>query len=303
MKRISRYAFGAVLVAILGAAAAVALASPNEPKPLAHQLGRNKLFDRFDLNRDGKVTQEEINKVLSQRFAAASGGSSTISELQFANMRLDDVRKGSEKLFRKIDWNNDGKIGREEFLNAEHIRFNRMDKRATGEVSCAPRAHAAKADEADGAGASPPRGHSGIRHARGMGFCAMYDANKDGKVTRAEFDTAAIAQFNKYAKNGGITRDGFYQMGAAKIQDMQIRRFARLDTNHDGKLTLAEFKATEQNMFARLDANHDGFITKDEAMAAMHRRFGGRMHGDQGGWHHGDWKNGKGGKPGDQSPG
>lgn len=294
MKRISKYAVGAVLVAILGGAAAVAFASPNIPHPLAHELGRGKLFQQFDLNHDGKVTQDEVNKVLSERFAVASGGSSAISELQFANMRLDDVRKGSDKMFQKIDWNNDGKISREEFLNAEHTRFNRMDRRATGEVSCAPHAHAAKANEAKDAGVSPPHRHFGFRHARGMGFCSQFDANKDGKVTRAEFDTASLAQFEKFAKSGGIGRDGFYQMAAEKVKDLQTRRFARLDTNHDGKLTLAEFEAPQKKMFARLDKNNDGAITKDEMMAAMHHRFGGR-HG------HGDWNKDKDGKPGDQS--
>lgn len=291
MKRISKYAVGAVLVAILGGAAAVAFASPNTPRPLAHELGRGKLFQQFDLNHDGKVTQDEINKVLSERFAAASGGSSAISELQFANMRLDDVHKGSDKMFQKIDWNNDGKISREEFLSAEHTRFNRMDRRATGEVSCAPHAHAAKANEKKDAGVSPPHRHSGFRHARGMGFCSQFDANKDGKVTRAEFDTASMAQFDKFAKAGSISRDGFYQMAAEKVKDLQTRRFTHLDANHDGKLTLDEFEAPQKKMFARMDKNNDGAITKDEIMASRHHRFGG--HG------HGDWN--KDGKPGDQS--
>lgn len=291
MKRISKYAVGAVLVAILGGAAAAAFASPNTPRPLAHELGRGKVFQQYDLNHDGKVTQAEINKVLGERFAAASGGSSALSQLQFANMRLDDVRKGSDKMFQKIDWNNDGKISREEFLNAEHTRFNRMDRRATGEVSCAPHAHAAKANETKDAGASPPHRHFGFRHARGMGFCAQFDANKDGKVTRAEFDTAAIAQFDKFAKAGSISRDGFYQMAAEKVKDLQTRRFTHLDANHDGKLTLDEFEAPQKKMFARMDKNKDGAITKDEIMASRHHRFGG--HG------HGDWN--KDGKPGDQS--
>ncbi|HEY4124511.1 MAG TPA: EF-hand domain-containing protein, partial [Rhizomicrobium sp.] len=161
MKKYSKYAMGAVLAAILGGAAAVAFASPNTPHPLAHELGRGKLFQQFDLNHDGKVTQEEINKVLGDRFAAASGGSTTLTQLQFANMRLDNVRKGSDKMFQKLDWSNDGKLSREEFLNAEHVRFNRMDRHASGEVSCVPHAHATKSgdqksgDEKD-AGVSPP---------------------------------------------------------------------------------------------------------------------------------------------------
>jgi Ca2+-binding EF-hand superfamily protein len=44
------------------------------------------------------------------------------------------------------------------------------------------------------------------------------------------------------------------------------------DTDHDGKVTLAEFKASnaqrQDRMFARMDANKDGKITQVEADAA-----------------------------------
>jgi Ca2+-binding EF-hand superfamily protein len=50
----------------------------------------------------------------------------------------------------------------------------------------------------------------------------------------------------------------------------------KLDTNHDGKISLDEWKASPrsrkdparaQEMFNKLDANHDGFITLDELKA------------------------------------
>lgn len=281
----SRLMVGAALAAILGSAAVTAFAAPNTPKPLSHHLSRAKLFDQYDLNKDGKITQAEINKVLEERFAAATGGASTMSKLQFANLRLDAVRKLSDRGFSKVDWNGDGKISQEEFLNAERARFNRMDRQASGEVSCAPRGK-----QADKDGDSAKRGHFGHRYGPGASFCATFDTNKDGKVTRAEFDAAVIAMFNKNASNGGLTRDTFYKMAAAKVEDKQDRRFARLDTNHDGKLTAAEFGAPQQKLFSKLDVNKDGVITRDEIAAARHR-FMDRMHG---------WKDGK---PGEQSPG
>ncbi len=156
MQKSTKYALGLGLAALLGGAAIAAFGAPDTPhQPLAHELGPSKLFEQFDLNHDGKITQDEINKVLSARFAAASGGGSTLSQLQFANMRLDEVRKHSDLMFKRLDWNNNGKLSREEFLTAEHARFNRMDRRASGEVSCASYAHAAKADDAKDAGESP----------------------------------------------------------------------------------------------------------------------------------------------------
>ncbi len=50
----------------------------------------------------------------------------------------------------------------------------------------------------------------------------------------------------------------------------------RLDTNHDGKISLEEWKAAPRNqkdparaeeMFKKIDTNHDGFITLDELKA------------------------------------
>jgi len=47
--------------------------------------------------------------------------------------------------------------------------------------------------------------------------------------------------------------------------------FKRLDADHDGKLSLTEFAATDQKMFARMDKNKDGTVTRDELTA---RHFG-----------------------------
>jgi hypothetical protein len=42
---------------------------------------------------------------------------------------------------------------------------------------------------------------------------------------------------------------------------------ARLDTDHDGKLTLAELSASMLARFDRADANHDGIVTPEERTA------------------------------------
>lgn len=61
---------------------------------------------------------------------------------------------------------------------------------------------------------------------------------------------------------------------------------ARADTNGDGKVTLAEFKAARVGMMLRSDANHDGKVSKAEleaGMAAMRGAGGGAPKGPGGG--------------------
>jgi Ca2+-binding EF-hand superfamily protein len=47
---------------------------------------------------------------------------------------------------------------------------------------------------------------------------------------------------------------------------------ARLDSNHDGKVSADEFRAPELAKFNRIDANHDGVVSPDEIKAAASRK-------------------------------
>ncbi|WP_051280027.1 EF-hand domain-containing protein [Novosphingobium acidiphilum] len=68
------------------------------------------------------------------------------------------------------------------------------------------------------------------------------------------------------------------------------RGFDAIDTNHDGFITLDEWKAAgrREDRFAMIDADHDGRITRDEMRAAMARMRAMREHnggGEPGGEH------------------
>jgi Ca2+-binding EF-hand superfamily protein len=57
-----------------------------------------------------------------------------------------------------------------------------------------------------------------------------------------------------------------------RFRDSNARTFKRLDKDGDGKLTLAEFAASELKLFARLDKNKDGVIAADEMRPRFHAR-------------------------------
>jgi len=80
------------------------------------------------------------------------------------------------------------------------------------------------------------------------------DLNDDGAVTQDEVDQFAKAMD---AQTGGDTN----------ITARIARRMADADADHDGKITLAEAKASADRRFDAADANHDGTVTPEEREA------------------------------------
>ena len=104
---------------------------------------------------------------------------------------------------------------------------------------------------------------------RGGGMMARADTNGDGTISRAEFMAQADARFARMDKNG----DG--QIASDEMGRMAGRGsgggMMAADTDHDGKISHAEFTAQAAAHFAKLDANGDGQISGDEMKAVMER--------------------------------
>ena len=122
--------------------------------------------------------------------------------------------------------------------------------------------------------------------AAGMAPWTAADANKDGNIDRAEFDTERTAHFKAIDANG----DGFISAeemktfrdahrhgkdGDGSHGDMSAKFLKRLDTSGDGKVTAAEWQADSLQKFVKVDANGDGAVTADE-LQKMHKRPDGK---------------------------
>ncbi|HEX4303389.1 MAG TPA: EF-hand domain-containing protein [Rhizomicrobium sp.] len=278
--------------------------------PMQGLLHRGKLSDRmlaeFDANKDGKVTRAEFNNVLGTRFAAATHKQPGMTEDQFIAIHQDEFKQHVAEMFRRIDWNGDGKLSLDEFAAPQRAHFQMMDRDGTGSVSCGSTVHAdyrsgGSDDGADrgrrrgdwhGGGHGPggfARGGYEHRSSGGSGFgrarfCGDADITRDGTVTRPEFDNVMAKHFQ--AASGGaayLTLASFTADMAVHYHDMNDKMFQRLDKDGDGKLSIAEFAASPLKMFARLDHDHDGVITADEMKPHFHSRS------------HGDWDHGRGG--------
>ena len=96
----------------------------------------SKLFERLDANRDGKITNEEMVVLTSQRFTRIdvdNDGNITAVELQ-AKMKTN-AEKRSKRVMKRADSNGDGMITREEFLAQAEKRFARVDTDKNGAIS------------------------------------------------------------------------------------------------------------------------------------------------------------------------
>lgn len=122
------------------------------------------------------------------------------------------------------------------------------------------------------------------------------DADKDGKLTKQEFEQGQKAMFARLDKNGDgklssdesprwFNRNAANRgAGAQTLEEVLARaekRFSAMDTNSDGTVLKSEIDAAAAERQAyrvrremhRFDADRDGKITQDEYMMPAKRRF------------------------------
>jgi Ca2+-binding EF-hand superfamily protein len=110
---------------------------------------------------------------------------------------------------------------------------------------------------------------------------ARLDANHDGVVTRDEFMNAGPGDTRVERRRVFVMRDGDGPGRdgpgpGPRPGAMRGHMIERMDSNHDGRVSLGEAEARALEAFDRADANHDGVVTPEERQAAhgaMRERF------------------------------
>ena len=226
--------FVAVLAALGAGSALAATQAGDAQKPARASLDKNndgaidkaeaaarpRLGDRFaelDKNGDGTLSADERPQHKGMRGHGRHGG----------------PRHGAD--FGKLDTDGDGRISKAEAAAQPRFaeRFDTMDANKDGVIDRTDRELRGKQ--------------------RREAWFAKADADKDGKLTRAEIDQADVAR-----------RAEFQQ----RLQARMDERFAASDANKDGRLSRDEVKDSRlAGRFDALDTNKDGVLSKDELAA------------------------------------
>lgn len=169
-------------------------------------------------------------------------------------MTRDEVLKHVTDMFAKLDTNKDGFITRQE-VDALHQKME-------GAMAMAGDWQKRLAD------------HGIMMGDRGAMFDRL-DTNHDGNISRQEFMAGhnevrqERVMIMRDAPGGAAPMPGepgmkmhMHSMGGE--MGFAGRLFDMADTNHDGRVSLAEAQAAALAHFDKADTNHDGKITPDE---------------------------------------
>lgn len=154
-----------------------------------------EIFARFDTNKDGYVTREEM-QAFHDKFA--NMGADMHRHLGNRGMMMGD--RGA--MFDRLDTNHDGVISRQEFM-ASQANVRREQRVIIMRDGAAE----------GGADVKGMHMHGMGMHGMGMGMGAhlfeMADANHDGRVSLQEAQNAALAHFDRADLNhdGKLTPD------------------------------------------------------------------------------------------------
>jgi Ca2+-binding EF-hand superfamily protein len=118
------------------------------------------------------------------------------------------------------------------------------------------------------AAAQEGKGAAGKGWRKGQGwatFAAVYDADKDGKVTKEEL-LAKHPMFDRLDTNkDGVVTEAEFDANPASQKNPNLKGWvARLDTNKDRTVSMDELNQAKTKGFDKGDKNKDGAIEESE---------------------------------------
>ncbi len=96
----------------------------------------SKRFERIDTNKDGKITLEETLNRTNERFDKAdTDGNGEISlEEMVARLERRRLERRARRMLKRMDFNGDGKVTKDEMQSRARKRFALMDGNDDGSI-------------------------------------------------------------------------------------------------------------------------------------------------------------------------
>jgi Ca2+-binding EF-hand superfamily protein len=146
-------------------------------------------------------------------------------------------------------------------------RFQRVDANRDGFVT---------REEAEGVRTAMRAQRQERRGERRAALFARLDADRNGVISREEFERpqprAGAERVDRRAERGERRGQRSANRRARMGGGFGGEAFARLDSNGDGRISLAEATGARLQRFDRVDANRDGRISREEVQAARAER-------------------------------
>lgn len=269
--------------------------------------GGARMMERFDVDGDGAITQEEVDEVTSKQFSETDADNSSSVDLEEFKVEFAKRSKDrSVRVFQRLDRDGDGAVTTDEFTTVTDRLFSRFDRDDNGELEMrggqrgrggagnfaekadpdainAEGKRQANGKRGEGRGHAMrhgPRGHGGRPNPMVMLF-DVFDTDNDGKITRAEFEEVRGKLFASADTDGSgaFSLEDFSDIWMTMNDAHVVRMFQRLDADGDLTITVEEQTARSSDMVERRDRNGDGVITKADFKKGKH---GKKRHGRSG---------------------
>lgn len=255
-------------------------------------------FQRLDTNRDGQLSAEERRAGRPERRAGPRRGGGDRRAAMMAQYdtdrdgQLSDTERQAaqaamqQRMLQRFDTNLDGQLSDAERQAARTAmqaqRANAPDgqmRGARGGRGGTMRAQMLARFDTDKDGQLSDVERQAARTAMQQRMLERYDSNRDGQLSDAERQAARAAMLARRPGGPGAPGAGPAAPGAAPggpgmagpRGDYGARMLARVDTDGNGMISLAEQRTVATARFDRIDANKDGRIDQAEMTALQQR--------------------------------
>jgi Ca2+-binding EF-hand superfamily protein len=258
-------------------------------RPQRRRFDPKATFARFDRNKDGKLSKEELPQPVRERFAPLFERlkKDEITEKEFVEAVRPQRQLNISAFLANIDKNKDGAISPDEVPERAKGLVRGLLKRVGKDAG----ATLTKEDIAKLSAEQNPRTNNRRpmdNQGRGPRILAILDTDRDGQLSKEELSKAA-EKFNEFDGNkdgkldvrellGPPPGDRFPPAGGrpstdrAAAENRMKANFARIDKNGDGSISKSEVPEEQWKLLKAADTDSNETVTFEEYKARAARR-------------------------------